>query len=70
MTPKELSEEVWRMLPEDCREVMKNIEKEFKESIEADAEYMVEKELFKRNVYNTQKSHFKIQKSINSKSTE
>ena len=33
---KKIADEVWRMLPDSCKEIMKGIKKSFKESIEAD----------------------------------
>ncbi len=33
---EKIADEVWRMLPDECKNIMKNIEKKFKNSIEAD----------------------------------
>lgn len=40
MTPEELAEEVWRMLPSECKDNMKEVEESFKQSIISDAKYM------------------------------
>ena len=40
---KIIADEVWRMLPDSCKEIMKNLEVSFKESVAADVDDIVEK---------------------------
>ena len=40
-TSKDIADEVWRMLPDDCKNIMKPIKKSFKESIIADVDDLV-----------------------------
>jgi hypothetical protein len=39
LAAKELVDEAWRMLPDSCKEIMKNLEVQYKESLAADIEH-------------------------------
>jgi hypothetical protein len=39
LAAKELADEAWRMLPDSCKEIMKNLEVQYKESLAADIEH-------------------------------
>ena len=38
LAAKELADEAWRMLPDSCKDIMKNLEITYKESLAADIE--------------------------------
>jgi len=40
---KELAQEAWDMLPDSCKDIMKNIKKSYIESLAAEIEYALKK---------------------------
>ena len=40
-TSKDIADEVWRMLPDECKRIMRPLKKAFKESIMADVDDLI-----------------------------
>lgn len=46
---EDIADEVWRMLPDDCKKIMQPIKKSFKESIIVDVKVLLENKMNKKD---------------------